>query len=146
MAGVSAPVTLPLLVQVATTLPLVGLIWLVQLVVYPQFGRVGTREFTGYHAAHARGITWIVAPLMLGELGAAIAWVVADVSFLQIGGLVLVVIVWGATGVLSVPQHDVLARGYAATAHARLVATNWVRTCAWTARGVLVVAALRGSP
>jgi hypothetical protein len=38
--------------------------------VYPQFGRVGAAEFAAYHAAHARGITYVVGPLMV----AALAW------------------------------------------------------------------------
>jgi hypothetical protein len=33
-----------------------------------------------------------------------------------------------------------LEQGFEAGAHGRLVATNWVRTGAWTARGVLVAA------
>jgi hypothetical protein len=115
----------------------------VQLVVYPQFGRVGAVEFTGYHAAHSRGITWIVGPLMLGELLAAIAWVVSRATAASVAGLVLVGVVWATTALLSVPQHDVLARGFTERAHARLVTTNWLRTLAWTARGALLVAALR---
>jgi len=63
-----------LLVQLGT-LPLVGLIWFVQIVAYRLFERVGVAEFPAYHAAHARLITFVVAPLMLGELAAALAGV-----------------------------------------------------------------------
>ena len=48
---------LALLLQLGTTLPLVGLIWLVQVVSYPLFARVGAAEFPAYHAAHARLIS-----------------------------------------------------------------------------------------
>ena len=36
------------------------------------------------------------------------------------------------TVALSVPAHGVLAGGFDAAAHARLVGTNWLRTAAWT--------------
>jgi hypothetical protein len=35
------------------------------------------------------------------------------------------------------PMHVRLARGYDAELIGRLVATNWLRTIVWTARGVL---------
>jgi hypothetical protein len=38
-----------------------------------------------------------------------------------------------------VPAHGRLAEGFDAGVHARLVATNWIRTMAWTLRGALVV-------
>ena len=39
----------------------------------------------------------------------------------------------------SVPMHERLGRGFDPAAHRRLVATNWIRTIAWTARGALVL-------
>ena len=63
------------LVQLGSTLPLVGLIWLVQVVSYPLFLRVGRADFATYHEAHARLITYVVGPLMLAELAASFAWV-----------------------------------------------------------------------
>jgi hypothetical protein len=36
-------------------------------------------------------------------------------------------------------MHERLGHGYADWAHRRLVQTNWIRTVAWTARGVLVL-------
>ena len=59
---------LALLAQAATTLPLVGLIWTIQLVHYPLFDGVGAEGFAAYERRHAAAITWLVAPLMLGEL------------------------------------------------------------------------------
>ncbi|HEX2205610.1 MAG TPA: hypothetical protein VHG91_20025 [Longimicrobium sp.] len=47
--------------------------------------------------------------------------------------------VWLSTALLQVPMHGRLERGFDAAAHRRLVATNWVRTVAWTARGVLLL-------
>jgi hypothetical protein len=39
-----------------------------------------------------------------------------------------------------VPRHDELRRGFERRAHRGLVAGNWLRTVAWTARGALVAA------
>jgi hypothetical protein len=137
------------LLQLATTLPMVGVIWCVQLVVYPQFARVGVAEFVGYHRAHTKRISFVVGPLMLGEAAGALVWALesSDVISRQasFAGLVLLGVVWGATAVFSVPQHARLERGFDARVLRILVATNWLRTLAWTARGViLLLPLLRG--
>jgi hypothetical protein len=136
-------VRLALIGQLATTLPLVGLIWMVQVVAYPLFARAGAEAFPAYHAAHSSLITLVVGPLMVGELLAAGAFLFARPegvpAFLAWAGAALVLLVWMTTAFVSVPQHDILARGFDAHAHAVLVSTNWIRTIAWTARGALVL-------
>jgi len=133
----------PFLVQLGTTLPLVGLIWLVQVVSYPLFLRVGRSEFATYHAAHARLITYVVAPLMIAELAASFAWVVlpdADVPrAIAWAGLALAVGTWALTMLVAVPKHEALAGGFDAATITELVTTNWLRTGAWTLRGVLLL-------
>lgn len=134
---------LSLLVQLATTLPLVGLIWLVQLVSYPLFARVSAADFPAYHAAHARLITPLVAPLMLGELAAALAGAAYVDRALPReaawSGAALAVAAWLLTAFVSVPHHDALARGFDRRAYDALVATNWLRTATWTLRGAIVL-------
>lgn len=130
-----------LLLQTGATLALVGLIWVVQVVHYPLFARVGEETFRAYHAAHTRLITFVVAPLMFTELATAL-WMVADpVPGVPAGaawiGLLLVAVNWMSTAGLQVPLHNRLSGGFDIAAHARLVGTNWVRTVAWTARGAL---------
>lgn len=137
-----------LLLNAASTWALVGLIWTIQLVHYPLMARVGAAEFPGYHAAHARAITPLVGLLMLVE-GATAALLVLNpppgVSRALLGvGLLLVVAHVLVTAFLSVPLHTRLAAGYDAALLRRLTATNWLRTAAWSARGLLVLAALRG--
>lgn len=131
------------LAQLATTLPLVGLIWFVQVVAYPLFATVGPAEFARYHQAHSSLISLIVGPLMLVELGAAFVWVADHDGVasrpLALAGLALVLLAWGVTGLLSVPQHGILARGFDARAHRILVSTNWLRTFAWSARGAMLL-------
>lgn len=132
--------------QCGTTLPMVGLIWFVQVVAYPLFARVGSAEFTRYHEAHSFLITLVVGPLMMIELLAALAWVAEPGELVSrpvaLAGLGLVVLAWLVTGLVSVPQHAVLGSGFDARAHALLVSTNWLRTFAWSARGVGLLALL----
>lgn len=132
--------------QLGTTLPMVGVIWFVQIVAYPLFARVGAAEFSAYHAAHSRLITWIVGPLMLVELVASCAWTL-DPSHhvtrgLAVFGAGLTLTTWAVTMFLSVPAHNVLASGFDARAYASLVSTNWLRTVAWTLRGAMLLWAL----
>ena len=134
---------LALLVQLGTTLPLVGVIWLVQIVAYPLFARVGAAQFGAYHQAHSRLITFVVAPLMTGELAAAVAGAFfVDRSLPREAawlGAALAVTAWLLTMFVSVPQHAILANGFDARAHEHLVATNWLRTLTWTLRGAILV-------
>lgn len=131
--------------QVLSTLAMFGLIWFVQVVHYPLFLAVGPSHFTAYEAAHANRTTWVVAPLMLVELvsaglllfptlrptavSAASAW----------AGIVLIGVIWASTGLLQVPLHNQLHLAYSASVIHQLVATNWIRTVAWTLRAGLVL-------
>ena len=135
-----------LLAQLASTLPLVGLIWFVQVVAYPLFASAAANDspgFVAYHRAHSTRITYLVLPLMLVELLASAAWLAwppAGVqSWLVLTGVALALICWLATGLLAVPRHETLARGFDARAHVALVRGNWVRTLAWTVRGALLL-------
>ncbi|QDU18516.1 hypothetical protein [Urbifossiella limnaea] len=131
------------LLHLAATLFLVGLIWFVQVVHYPLMARVGRAEFVAYEQAHARRTTWVVAPPMLVELGTGIAllWVrPAGVSLAAaLAGVALLAVVWGSTRFVQVPCHERLSRAFDPGVHRRLVSTNWVRTAAWSLRGILAV-------
>ena len=132
-----------LLIQIATTLALVGLIWTIQLVHYPLFDHVDEGRFRDFHRQHSSRISWIVVPLMLAEAATAALLLVsrpAAVTALSAwAGAAPLAIVWGSTALLQVPQHGVLAGGFDAEAHRLLVSTNWLRTAAWSARGALAV-------
>ena len=61
------------LMNLLSTWYLVGLIWMVQIVHYKMFDRVGEAEFVQYENDHNRLITPIVMPPMLIELVTAVA-------------------------------------------------------------------------
>ena len=138
-----------LLIHAAATWALVGLIWIVQLVQYPLFARVGEREFRGFHQAHCDRIVWIVAPLMGTELLTGIGLVLAPPEALGAArawiGLGLIGVCWAMTAFVSVPLHARLGAGRRSGAQERLVWTNWIRTAAWSARGVLLLVVLRAA-
>lgn len=142
---------LVLLSHLAATLYMMGVIWFVQIVHYPLFGRVGAGEFGAYERRHTALTTWVVAPpmlweglsgclLLLGRPAGLSAWLLAV-------GLALLVVVWLSTALVQVPCHAGLSRGFDPATHRRLVRTNWIRTVAWTLRGLLlcfIVATLPG--
>lgn len=131
------------LAHTGTTLFLVGVIWLVQLLVYPSMAHAGADGYTRYHKLHTSRITPVVAPAMIVELLTAIYFVFVPLKAISIWcfwvGLSLVLIIWASTFFLQVPLHDKLGRNFDAGAQRRLVLTNWIRTAAWTLRGALVL-------
>jgi len=135
-----------LFVHIAATWTMVGLIWFVQIVHYPLFVQVGLSFFAEYETNHSRLTTWVVGPPMLMEGVTAIGLLLYKpygISSSQLWfGLALLLMIWASTGFLQVPQHDILTRGFNMEAHHFLVASNWVRTVAWSLRGVLVLAML----
>ena len=120
-----------------------GVIWFVQLVHYALYPRVGAEHFVAYEQEHCRRITPLVLPLMLAELalGAALVWF-APAGALRtwaVAGTLLLAVVWATTFLQQVPCHQILEQGADPAAMARLLATNWIRTVAWTLRSLVAV-------
>jgi len=121
---------------------MVGLIWMVQIVHYNMFDRVGVEQFQQYEADHNRLITPIVGVPMLFELATAVLLIVsAPESFPRwaaVAGLLLIAVIWLSTVLLQIPCHNQLLNGFDESTYRRLVASNWIRTVLWTARGALM--------
>ena len=130
--------------QVLSTASLFGLIWFVQIVHYPLFARVGEDGFRRYAGNHATRTTFVAAPLMLLELATAAAllrpawrpWFISTQEALW--GFALLGVIWASTGLIQVPLHNRLQRGFTPVSAQRLVTTNWIRTAAWSARTALI--------
>lgn len=139
-----------LVLGTAATWGMVGVIWLVQVVHYPQLGRLSVHEPSTAAADHQQRISWVVGPLMAAEgvtalwllvdrpdtMGAPSAWVAAALLGVALGSTVLV----------QVPQHAALAAGHDDELVRSLIAGNWIRTVAWSARGVLLAAVIATAP
>lgn len=110
-----------------------GVIWLVQILVYPNFLLIPLNQFRAIHDFHTQRITWIVAPAMMVELASGIylAWMMQ--TNLLIGNLLLIFVTWAFTGLVSVPLHNNLDSQKKIR---RLIFTNWPRTAVWTARSI----------
>ncbi len=125
---------------------MVGLIWMVQIVHYPMLGQLSELAPSTAALDHQRRISLVVGPLMAVEgvtalallvsrpatMGALQAWLAASLL-----GVALL-----STIALQVPLHGRLAQGHDAEVMRRLLATNWIRTVAWTARGVVLAVVL----
>lgn len=136
-------IRITLLSHAVATLYMLGLIWFVQVVHYPLLGAVGSAEFPAFERRHKLLTTWVVAPPMLLEGATALLlfWFrPPSVSTWQVAaGVILVAVIWLSTAFVQVPCHESLSNGFDAAVHARLVFTNWIRTIAWSLRGLLVV-------
>ncbi len=130
-------------IHLASTLFMIGVIWFVQIIHYPLFSSVGSAEFPAYEKAHTKRTAWVVAPPMLVELGTATLLLLfrpASISLEEaLLGWVLLVIIWVSTYRLQIPDHERLTTGFDHRVHRHLVMSNWIRTVAWSARGLLVM-------
>ena len=131
------------IIHIAATLMMVGIIWFVQIVHYPLFSMVGEKNFREYEQRHTQLTGWVVGPLMALELTSAIIlqWLSpANISNSGLwAGLILLTIIWTSTVFIQVPLHMQLIKGFDAKKQRRLVQSNWIRTAAWSLRGIVLL-------
>lgn len=130
------------LVHLAATGIMTGVIWVTQLVTYPELDRSPPADFPRDHARYTRRIGLIVGPAMITELLTGIALLASATGPQRsalIAGLVVLSVIWLSTTLIQIPCHNRLGRGYDAAVHRRLVITNWIRTGGWSARLLLLL-------
>ncbi len=136
-------VKLVLLLHLASTLFMTGVIWFVQFIHYPLFDAVGRTEFSAYEQRNTASTTYIVAPAVLLEGATAVLlfWFrPAGIATWQLwAGIVLLAVIWLSTAFVQIPCHEVLSREFDLDVHRRLVSTNWIRTAAWSLRALLLL-------
>jgi hypothetical protein len=139
-------VTPILLLHTGATLAMAGAIWFVQLVHYPLFRHVPPERFAEFAHDHQVRAALVVAPLMLVEAATAIPlllWTPPVIAPWRLWlGIGLLAVIWLSTFAIQVPLHARLARGHDPGAVERLIATNWLRTAAWSARAILILTVL----
>lgn len=131
--------------HLAATAVMTGVIWIVQLLVYPAFSRIDPGHFVEHHRRHAQRISCVVVPAMLLELVSGLMLLAMGGRGGQpliVAGLVLLAVIWVSTFGLQVPAHRRLEAGFDAEAQRRLMGTNWIRTALWTVRLALVTMAV----
>lgn len=135
-----------LVIHLAATLFMVGLIWTIHYVHYPLFANVGESTYASFQASHVgrigkllfvpwltEGIT-LIGVLALAFLGGHKALRVPAVINGAAMAVVLVI-----SGFWSAPAHGKLADGFDASVHDQLMTANLIRTLAWTVCGICAV-------
>ncbi len=129
-----------LILNLAVTAALFGLIWIIQLVHYPSFAFIDPRDFKAFHQLHTRNISFFVAPMMVLELSLAVVLLIAvSASEAYWGHLLLNLALWVSTFFVQVPLHGRLASGKDIAVIHRLTRTNWMRTVLWTVKLLLAL-------
>jgi hypothetical protein len=135
-----------LVLNVLASWTMVGVIWFVQVVHYPLLSVVPVESASAVAVEHQRRTGWVVmlpmtiegvtTLLLLAMVPAGVAWFVP-----WLAGIPLAVAL-GATVLLSVPRHARMASNPDPTVGRELVTTNWVRTIAWSLRGLVAAGML----
>lgn len=127
--------------QTLAAFAMTGVIWMVQLVQYPGFSRVGVPEFAAFHLHHARSIGLVVGPLMVLELLTALLLAaVGEPAWFWRSMLAVLLVIWFSTALWQGPLHGRLAReGPRRDLLRALVRGNWLRTFLWTARSTALL-------
>ncbi|WP_235297989.1 hypothetical protein [Portibacter marinus] len=112
---------------------LVVLVWVVQFAIYPSFQFYAVEDLKKWHPKYTLGISWVVAPLMLAQLGVAIYLATIHQSLFIIGNLALVIATWIITFVWAIPLHHAIDhQDELASELAQLLIVNRVRAFIWT--------------
>ncbi|MEC7274574.1 MAG: hypothetical protein VXU48_04950 [Verrucomicrobiota bacterium] len=108
-------------------------LWLVQLVIYPSFLRIEPSELPAWHKAYTFRVSFVILPLMLGQLMLAILGLWGDPSILEWVAFAFVLVCWILTFFVSVPLHRKIEQNDTTKeTRQKLITTNWPRTILWS--------------
>lgn len=135
------PSQLGLLLWTALIFWVLGQIWLVQIVVYPLFAKVGETDYVDYHRFYSGriplpviipGFASFLLPIPLALYGPAVpVWMSGTNIAAGIVGLVVTVL-------LEIPRHARLEKtGKDAVTITELIRYNWPRTLSITTQSIL---------
>lgn len=131
------------LIQMLACFSMVSVIWMVQLLVYPNFRWVTPANFRSFHQFHTEKITWVVGPLMLIEILSAGYLCFHSSNLFWTLNLFSVGILWLLTALISVPIHHQLTEAGEDSRRTQLmtqlIRTNWYRTLLWSLRGIVLL-------
>lgn len=132
--------------QVVGSVGMFGVIWIVQVVHYPLMRMIGSEDFDRYESSHRVRISFVVGPLMALEGVAVLAFLLMRPSQLALWipwlGAAAEAVAIGVTAFVSAPLHERLGRHHSPELLDRLIATNWIRTAAWTTRAAVAITTL----
>ncbi len=113
---------------------LLVLIWIVQRIVYPSFLYYNSKDLINWHSVYTSRFSFIVMPLMLGQLGLSIYQLILTIDLYTVLSLIIILLIWLSTFLQFVPIHTEISKGKANQKMLdSLVKKNWIRTFLWTA-------------
>lgn len=108
---------------------MVVLIWLVQLVIYPGLCYYNGNDVAIWHKKYTPRVSYVVIPLMTGQLIISILQTITSASIYSIFSLCAVLILWLSTFIQFVPLHSkISAEPDCSKTLQKLVNRNWLRT------------------
>ncbi|MEN1784957.1 MAG: hypothetical protein AAGF77_07415 [Bacteroidota bacterium] len=117
------------------------LIWIIQLAVYPSFNFFSQEGLLNWHPKYTQRITYVVLPLMVGQLLLSTLETIQQPGILTVVKLLLIVLIWILTFNVFVPLHIRLDSETEVKEPIikKLVRKNWWRTLLWSLVFVLAV-------
>ena len=113
---------------------LLVLIWIVQRIVYPSFLHYDVTNLIKWHTQYTSRFTFIVMPLMLGQLGISIYQLIMEINLYTVLSLIIIILIWLSTFLQFVPIHAKISNGNVTQKMLdSLIKKNWIRTFLWTA-------------
>jgi hypothetical protein len=120
--------------RLLTDFGLVVLVWIVQRIVYPSFLHYNSKELIKWHRIYTSRFTFIVFPLMLGQLGISMYQLFLEINLYTVLSFVIIGLIWLSTMLQFIPIHTQISKGKVNQNMLNsLVKKNWIRTFLWTA-------------
>jgi hypothetical protein len=131
------PYFLLFLSQFTLSAALLGILWFVQLIHYPLYGKI-KEDFVKYEKEHIRRTTLFLTPIIILDL-LLNTFLVIKLSSSNVGlilgfSLAFNVMTWLSTFSFQVEQHKKLSLKFSRKVVSDLIRTCWIRTLFWTAK------------
>ena len=122
------------ILRLLTDFGMVVLIWIVQRIVYPSFLYYSPKELIIWHRIYTSRFTFIVFPLMVGQLAISGYQLFLEINLYTVLSSVIIGLLWLSTFLQFVPIHAEISKGNKSQNFLNsLVSKNWIRTFLWTA-------------
>ena len=122
-----------LIVYLLISFGLMVLIWLVQLIIYPNFQYLNEKDLVKWHKVYTPRITFVVAPLMILQLLTGVYALFLQINLLTVLSTLLIVLNWLITFFYFVPLHvNIGQNNISYKSLKNLVSINWYRTIIWS--------------